>query len=131
MCHPAPVQLHYLAAGTQTGGSHSLGLFISETLSFWGPEASASTSVRVRGGGRTKTETERVVKQKREKSGREIRGTVESQKQKKLKVEWQTPLSESEYTVERGDSDAANLIIWLSLLFIAPSSSSNQRNIWL
>ena len=50
LCHPAPVQLHYLAAGTQTGGSHSLGLFISETLSFWGPKASASTSVRGRGG---------------------------------------------------------------------------------
>lgn len=51
LCHPAPVQLHYLAAGTQTGGSHSLGLFISETLSFWGPEASASTSVKVEGAG--------------------------------------------------------------------------------
>lgn len=37
-----------------------------------------------------KMETERVVKQKREKSGREIRGTVELQKQRKLIVEWQT-----------------------------------------
>ena len=36
-----------------------------------------------------------------------------------------------ERAVERGYSDAANLIILLSLLFLAPSSSSNQRNIWL
>lgn len=45
------MQLHYLAAGTQTGGSHSLGLFISETLTFWGPRASASVSGGVRGWG--------------------------------------------------------------------------------
>lgn len=98
MCHPAPVQLHYLAAGTQTGGSHSLGLFISETLSFWGPKASASTSVRGRGGGgggggRGDRDTlsgrrwrwrERAGGEKREKtdkSGREIRGTVELEEQ--------------------------------------------------
>lgn len=56
LCHPAPVQLHYLAAGTQTGGSHSLGLFISEILSFWGPEASAFTSVRMKGWGETGVE---------------------------------------------------------------------------
>lgn len=64
LCHPVPVQLHYLAASTQTGGSHSLGLFISETLSFWGPEASASTSVRVREGGGGDRDTLSVRRQR-------------------------------------------------------------------
>lgn len=84
MCHPAPVQLHYLAAGTQTGGSHSLGLFISETLSFWGPKASASTSVRGRGGRRRggerrqrhaewkKMETERACRRGEKRENRQI-----------------------------------------------------------
>lgn len=71
LCHPAPVQLHYLAAGTQTGGSHSLGLFISETLSFWGPGASASTSVRVSVGGK-KMETERVCRETEKRENGQI-----------------------------------------------------------
>lgn len=38
-------------AGTQTGGSHSLGPFyIRDTFPFWGPAASASTSAGVREG---------------------------------------------------------------------------------
>lgn len=71
-----PVQLHYLATGTQTGGSHSLGLFISETLSFWGPKASASTSVRVRGEEETETQTGRRWRLRRR------RGTEEKQQKR-------------------------------------------------
>lgn len=71
LCHPALVQLHYLAVGTQTGGSHSLVLWISESFCFWGPKASAFTPVRMKRWGEGKQKTEKTYKNGRESGGAE------------------------------------------------------------